>query len=152
VEDRAKPDSVSSAERRPIVGVSVALWQEERVLLVRRGRPPYAGLWSFPGGKVRYRERLRDAALRELREETGLTAKIGDVVATLDVIDPDSAGRDGAYHFVLIVLAASDPHGRLVASDDAASAGWFGARDLAPEELTPETAALIARRRARVRP
>jgi ADP-ribose pyrophosphatase YjhB (NUDIX family) len=138
-----------SAERTPIVGVSVSLWHEGRVLLVRRAGEPYAGLWSFPGGKVRHGERMAEAALRELREETQLSANIGDIIATLDVIEaPGATGAAERYHFVLIVLEAADPSGRLAASDDASEAGWFTPADALAMRLTPETAMLLERKRA----
>lgn len=138
-----------SAERAPIVGVSVSLWHAGRVLLVRRAGEPYAGRWSFPGGKVRHGERMSEAARRELAEETGLSARMGEIIATLDVIEPPGATPPAErYHFVLVVLEASEPEGELVASDDASAAGWFTPEEASAMNLTPETAMLL-RRRAR---
>ncbi len=134
--------------RGPVVGVSVALWHDGKVLLVRRARPPHAGLWSFPGGKVEHGETLAVAALRELGEETGLSARIGEVIATLDVIEPPgSTPAAERYHFVLVVLDASAPMGMLVASDDAAEAGWFSLDQAEALHVTPEPATLLARHR-----
>lgn len=53
---------------RPLLGVSVVVWHDDKVLLVKRGRPPRQGWWSLPGGLVEAGEELHAAALRELRE------------------------------------------------------------------------------------
>ena len=65
---------------RPLVGVGVVVIDRGRMLLVERGNSPLIGAWAVPGGKVRYGERLTDAAVREIREETGLEVALGGVV------------------------------------------------------------------------
>jgi len=68
--------------RNPAVGAAVVVWDDEgRVLMVKRAPgASRAGYWSIPAGFVDYGEEIRTAAARELREETGLVAEIGDVV------------------------------------------------------------------------
>ena len=59
---------------RPIVAVSLALVRGGRALIARRARAPMRGVYSLPGGAVEIGETLRQAAARELQEETGLQA------------------------------------------------------------------------------
>ena len=112
---RSELDQVSWTNPAPCVGV-VCLRGDE-VLLIRRGRPPRQGEWSLPGGRIEAGERAVDAALRELREETGVEAEIVGLVDVVDGVFPE-AGR----HYVLIDYAARWLSGEPVAGDDAAEA------------------------------
>ena len=71
---------------RPIVGVAAVVIEDERVVLVRRGRPPAYGEWSLPGGAVEPGETLEKAVVREVEEEIGLNVEVVEVVAVLDRI------------------------------------------------------------------
>ena len=57
---------------RPICGVGIVVFDQQKVLLIRRGKPPRQGEWSIPGGKQKLGETLQQAARREVKEETGL--------------------------------------------------------------------------------
>jgi 8-oxo-dGTP diphosphatase len=113
----------------PIVGVGVALIENDRILLVKRGREPGRGLWAVPGGKVRYGEPMRDAARREMLEETGLDVEVGDVVWVGEYIE-------GADHLVLIDFAGSVIGGDLQPADDADDARWVPLEEAAGYPLT----------------
>ncbi|HYC98624.1 NUDIX hydrolase [Brevundimonas sp.] len=101
----------------PVPCVGVVCLRGGEVLLIRRGRPPRQGEWSLPGGRIEPGERAVDAALRELREETGVEAEIIGLVDVVDGLFPD-AGR----HYVLIDYAARWVSGEPVAGDDALEA------------------------------
>lgn len=101
----------------PIPAVGVVCLRGDKVLLVRRGRPPRLGEWSLPGGRIEPGERMVEAALRELREETGVEAQITGLIDVVDGLFPE-AGR----HYVLIDYAARWLSGEPTAGDDAVEA------------------------------
>ncbi|WP_292028112.1 NUDIX hydrolase [Brevundimonas sp. UBA2416] len=101
----------------PVPCVGVVCLRGDDVLLIRRGTPPRQGDWSLPGGRIEPGERAVDAALRELREETGVEAEITGLIDVVDGLFPE-AGR----HYVLIDYAARWLAGEPVAGDDAIEA------------------------------
>ena len=96
------------------------------MLLIRRGKAPRLGEWSLPGGRIEWGERAIDAALRELREETGVEA---EVLGLLDVVDGLFADAGGTLerHYVLVDYAARWISGEPLAGDDAAEARFWPA-------------------------
>ncbi len=110
------------SEHRPIPAVGVVCLRGDEVLLIRRGTPPRLGEWSLPGGRVETGETVREAALRELREETGVEAELGALIDVVDGFFEDGAGRP--LHYVLIDFAARWISGEPVAGDDAAEAAF----------------------------
>ncbi|MCP5082615.1 MAG: NUDIX hydrolase [Alphaproteobacteria bacterium] len=127
----------------PVLGVSIACWRGDEVLLAKRGKAPSKGLWSLPGGHVELGERLADAALRELGEETAVAAEIEGLATTLDIIRHDETGAVST-HYVIAVFKALWLEGEACAGDDAAAVQWRRAHDLADLEMTPGTADLLA--------
>lgn len=128
---------------RPLIGVGVVVFKDDRVLLVRRGKPPRRGQWSLPGGRQRLGETVRAAAAREVAEEAGLTI---EVTALLDVVDSMTRDEDGslAYHYTLVDFLAEWRAGVAAAGGDATEVAWADPDDLAPYDLWDETLRVIA--------
>ncbi|WP_246879186.1 NUDIX hydrolase [Thalassospira sp. ER-Se-21-Dark] len=114
---------------RPIAAVIAVVIRDQHVLLVRRANPPDQGMWGFPGGKIEAGETLPQAALRELREETGISAEALRVLTAVDAFDR-GAGAQLQHHFILIAMLCRWTSGEPVAGDDALEAGWFPVADL----------------------
>jgi 8-oxo-dGTP diphosphatase len=108
------------------------------VLLIQRGHEPFAGEWALPGGFVEKGERVADAALRELAEETGLKA---GRLRLLGVYD--TPGRDPRGWTVSVVyLTRATAELAVSGADDASDARWF--RSTALPKLAFDHPAIIA--------
>lgn len=128
--------------KRPVVGVSALVRRAGQVLLVRRGRPPAVGLWSLPGGKVEFGERLEAAAIREIREETGIVIAGLQRIDMAEIINRNAAGVID-WHVVLTVFAGRYVAGDAVAGDDAAEARWVDREGLTGLALTEDSRRVI---------
>jgi 8-oxo-dGTP diphosphatase len=101
-----------------------------RLLLIKRGHAPGAGLWSLPGGRIEPGETDAEALVREMREETGLVIEAGQLIGAVrrparddDILDI----RD---------YAATVTGGTLRPGDDAADARWVDVSELESLPLT----------------
>ncbi len=117
----------------PLIGVGAVIVAqrdgENRVLLIRRGTPPLLGEWSLPGGVLECGETLREAAIREAREETGLNVEPGEMLGVYERVIRAEDGRV-RYHFVLIDFLCRPASGDLKAGSDAAEVRWFTREEL----------------------
>src|SRR5258708_30947766 len=76
----------SEYPKRPVVGIGVVIIDRDRALLIRRGSEPLLGEWSIPGGMLELGETLEEGVARELREETGLTVRVIELIEVFDRI------------------------------------------------------------------
>ena len=127
---------------RPLVGVGAVIVQDNRVLLVRRGQAPLLGEWSLPGGVLECGETLREATIRETREETGLEVETGVLLGVYDRVIRSEDGRV-RYHFVLIDFLCRAVAGNLKAGSDAADVRWFESAELDGLNLPRDTRDVI---------
>jgi 8-oxo-dGTP diphosphatase len=97
------------------------------VLLVKRANMPFQGFWALPGGKVDRGETAREAAHRELKEETGVKLPTLNPVGFYDRPDRDPRGRFVSVAFSAVLMSAPEA----IAGDDAAEVSWQPIRKLA---------------------
>jgi 8-oxo-dGTP diphosphatase len=128
----------------PLVGVGAIIIEGDRVLLVKRAHPPIQGQWSIPGGVLEVGEMVREAAVREAREETGLMVEPGELLGVYDRIlrDPEQRVQ---YHYVLIDFLCRPLGGELLAASDAAEVRWFGREELPALRLAEDTLEVIGK-------
>ena len=138
------PQGVPSREypTRPFVGVGVVLFRNDEVLLVKRAKPPISDNWSIPGGAQELGETVREAALRGLKEETGLDAEIIDLVDVIDGITRDEKG-DVKFHYTLVDFAAEWRAGEAIAADDCAAVQWVKFAELDRYPMWEKTGRVI---------
>ncbi len=110
--------------RGPALTVDAVWLDRGRVLLVRRGRPPFRGRWAFPGGFVAPQETVEQAVARELLEETGLRARPVRLVGVYSGPDRDPRQPTATVAFLMRGRVATPSAG-----DDAALAAWLPLRD-----------------------
>ncbi len=128
---------------KPQPAVGTVCFRGEDVLLIRRGTKPLAGDWSMPGGRIEFGERAEAAALRELAEETGITARLVGLVEVVDAIFTSRTTGAVARHYLLFDYAAVWVSGEPLAGDDADHAEWISPARLAELPLWDETRRVI---------
>lgn len=126
----------------PLVGVGAIIIQDDRVVLVKRAHPPIQGQWSIPGGVLEVGELVREAAIREAREETGLSVEPADLLGVYDRILRNQEQRV-QYHYVLVDFLCRPVGGELQAASDAAEVRWFTREELPALKLAEDTQEVI---------
>ncbi len=122
---------------KPIVGVGAIIIENGKLLLVKRGKEPNKGFWSFPGGVVEFRETLEDALKREVKEETNLEIEVKDVACVLEKIVRSENGKD--FHYIIIDFFAKVVDGEPTAGSDAEDVRWFDIDEIVNETAEMDT-------------
>jgi 8-oxo-dGTP diphosphatase len=146
---------------RPVVGVGGVVIENGRALLIRRGSEPLRGQWSIPGGTLELGESLEQGVVRELKEETGLTVRIVEMIEVFDRIYEDEAaaaggetqGPSGApakkkgprFHYVIIDYLCERIDGEAKAGSDVTDVAFATEDEFVNYGLT-ETATRILRK------
>jgi len=128
----------------PLIGIGAIIIEDSRVLLVKRAHPPLQAQWSIPGGVLEVGELVREAAIREAREETGLIVEPEALLGVYDRVLRNAEQRV-QYHYVLIDFLCRQVGGELLAADDAAEARWFRREELLPLNLAEDTLDVIGK-------
>ncbi len=126
----------------PRVGVGAVVIREGRILLAKRASSPGKGFWAIPGGLVELGETVREAAERELLEETGISVRAKEAFTIFDFIDRDPEGGI-RYHYIIIDFMADYLGGEPHAADDVSDARWVSPEEAAALNLSPTTRKLL---------
>jgi len=125
----------------PIPSVGALIFRDGKLLIIRRGNPPYAGYWSIPGGKVKWGESLEEALKREIREELSVEIEIEKLAGIVESIYRE---RDEVkYHYIIIDYFCRIVSGEPVASDDALELRWISLEELSELDVTPTLLKLL---------
>src|SRR5687767_15985077 len=127
---------MSDAKPLPRIGVSACVWRDGKVLLVERGKEPWKGKWSLPGGSLEFGETVREAARRELAEETGIEADLVRLVDVDDAIMRDEKGGPIA-HYAIVCFTGHWRRGEAEARDDVSRVQWADLHTLDRLDMTP---------------
>ena len=120
----------------------MVIWKADKFLLIQRGTPPRLGQWSIPGGRQELGETVKEAALRETKEETGLSVRITDFLGVVDSIQKDHKGQI-EFHATLVDFSAEWIDGHANASSDVIDCAWHRVEDLEVLKLWEETTRII---------
>lgn len=127
----------------PALAVSVAVFRDGKVLLASRAQAPYRRMFTLPGGLVETGETVEAAALRELREETGVLARLVGFNQTVQHISRDGSGRV-ERHYVILSFAARWMAGEGVPGPEAMEIRWRRPGDYEGLSLTPSLPHIVA--------
>ncbi|PID58090.1 hypothetical protein CSB45_05215 [candidate division KSB3 bacterium] len=134
-------DSSREYPRYPIPAVGALIFEDDRLLLIKRGRPPAEGQWTLPGGVIEPGESPEEAIVREVREECGLDIVVEALSELIDHVVKDKLGRIQYHYLILDYLAScrsefSCQKAQLKAGSDVTDARWVPLNALRAYELT----------------
>jgi len=133
----------------PVVGVGGVVIHEGRALLIKRGSEPLKNQWSIPGGTLELGESIQEGVRRELREETGIEVRVGELIEVFDRIFRDAAGEI-QYHFVIVDYLCEKISGEASPASDVTDTAWVREEDLWNYKLTEAATRVIRKAFAKV--
>ena len=136
--------SEKSRAQWPRAAASAAIFRDGKVLLAQRSKPPLTGIWSLPGGHIQPGEKARDAAHRELAEETCIKADLKGLVDVVDVILRHDDGSLRAQ-YIISVFYGLWLRGEARPKSDCMAVEWVNTNELSERPMTEGTAAIIER-------
>ncbi|MFA5763558.1 MAG: NUDIX hydrolase [archaeon] len=107
-------------EKKPRAGASVIVKHEGKILLGKRNKENANGMWVIPGGGIDFGEKIKDAAIREIKEETGIDIHAPEFVCFKELVN-----LPADYHSIVFFFKAKPKHTNIVVSDDLSEAGFF---------------------------
>lgn len=140
----SQPEQPVLSKITPVPAASIAVFRDGQVLLAQRSKAPLEGVWSLPGGRVEPGEKVREAALRELKEETGISARILGVADVADVIMREDNGSLRAQ-FVITAFYGLWTGGNAQPDSDCMGVDWVWPDELGNRRMTEGTVDVIAR-------
>jgi 8-oxo-dGTP diphosphatase len=139
-----------SYPQRPFLAVSAAIIRDGKFLLVRRARPPANGLYTLPGGVVELGEKLTEAVVREVAEETKISIEPVALAGFRETVVRDGDDRV-ERHFVILCFAARWCAGEPDLNEELSEARWIEPAELARLPTTPGLAEIVAAAFAQLR-
>jgi ADP-ribose pyrophosphatase YjhB (NUDIX family) len=133
---------------QPIIGVGAVIVECGRLVLVKRGAEPALGKWSFPGGAVELGETVRDAVIRETKEETRLDVELVEdrPMDAYDILTLDKTGRL-RYHYVLLQFLVRPKQGKLEPTSDVTDAKWVSFEEVETYDLAESVRSFFIKHR-----
>jgi 8-oxo-dGTP diphosphatase len=133
---------------QPIIGVGAVIVECGRLVLVKRGAEPALGKWSFPGGAIELGETVRDAVIRETKEETRLDVELVEdrPMDAYDILTLDKTGRL-RYHYVLLQFLVRPKQGKLEPTSDVTDAKWVSFEEVETYDLAESVRSFFIKHR-----
>jgi 8-oxo-dGTP diphosphatase len=120
---------------QPVVGIGAVIIKEGKIVLIKRGNEPSKGKWSIPGGHVELGENLKEAVIRETKEETCLAVDNPILIDVVENVDWDEQ-RKIKYHYVIVDYLVHVKGGNIEAASDAAELRWVPFGEVEAYNLT----------------
>ncbi len=129
---------------KKLLNIAIAsLIHDNKILLLRRNKPPFKGLWGMPGGKAEFGEHIEDTIKREIFEETGLNIKLKRILAVLSEIFFDTETQEDYWHSILFLCDVDIDDISKFKNSSEGDLEWFSLDDLPKTEIIPSDYAMI---------